>query len=54
MKIGFFIDGDWEVGGIFQQKKENINKIIKYSSKKDELIIIVKSKKISQSGRILL
>lgn len=49
MKIGFFIDGDWEVGGIFQQKKENINKIIKYSSKKDELIIIVKSKKISQS-----
>jgi len=51
MQIGFFFDGDSEVGGIFQQASAYIKKIIDKSDNKSQyqFTIIVNSKKISQS-----
>jgi hypothetical protein len=49
VRIGFFFDGHSEAGGIFQQAQAYYDKIINHKNDKYQLIIIVNSKKNSET-----
>jgi len=49
VRIGFFFDGHSEGGGIFQQAQAYYDKIINHKNDKYQLIIIVNSKKNSET-----